>query len=97
MSGSHCTLVAQPGLGTPGPSCCAWLPLKEKEHICTWQVYSEGLQVAGADQVSPFSGLGGRSVLKTDLPREAEDRALTMFAAAVAPGKAPGLRSWSSV
>lgn len=45
-------------------------------------MYSEGLQVAGVDQVSPFSGLGSRSVLKTDLPGEAEDHALTEFAGA---------------
>lgn len=40
-----------------------------RKHICTWQVYREGLQVAGVDQVSHFSGQGlCRSVLKIDLP-----------------------------
>lgn len=55
--------------GTTCPSHGTGCPCLEKEHSYTWQVCSEGLQVTGLDQVSPFSGWGpGKSVLQTDAP-----------------------------
>lgn len=92
MSGSHCTLVAQLGLGTPGPSCCAWLPLKEKEHICTWQVYSEGLSGWGGPSI-PFLWPGLQVCVENGPPQGG----LGQSTYNVCSGLGPRERPWAEV